>query len=473
MNVSGTNLLSLLLVGVIAITNNACTKQNPQSISASFIGDSFAQDNSFVGLDRVIDRFGSEYGTTKSSSHLDIQPVISESNDTALYILNYGHNKGWKLISSDVRTPAILAESHYGAFSLEDGNPGLSSWIDCLVKDMSDIRHSPDSKLSFSEEEIAANKAFWGDGSRGIIIPGDGEGPGGGDDGGHWYIHGESETVTYDTSHFDVPHWDQYEPYNKYCPYKSGNTTFRVPAGCVAIAGAQALYSYHQKLGVPQMTFSMATCTGDENNYSRTFTAPTSTVWDDMKEAYDDTTSRPCYEAVLIAYVGYLVRMDYSSNGSSASMEDLRTDVFIPMGLNCSYGAYNETLVRDNLIMEKPVVVRASNSVLPIFDWGSSHCFVLDGYKRTRIKTTTYYEWVPDIIGDPGGYFHRDYSTVSYSSPVISYVHINWGWWTQWKLHYNDGWYAITGDWLTHDSGGSPAGSYNYYRSMIYNFSLY
>lgn len=46
---------------------------------------------------------------------------------------------------------------------------------------------------------------------------------------------------------------------------------------------------------------------------------------------------------------------------------------------------------------------------------------------------------------------------------------INWGWWTQWENHENDGWYTLTGSWHVNNNGGA---NYNYYRTMIYGFSL-
>ena len=215
--------------------------------------------------------------------------------------------------------------------------------------------------------------------------------------------------------------------------------------------------------------FSSAICNGNVNNYSQTFDDLSHDVWSTMISDYDNNTWRECSESVLIAYVGSLVQMNYGNNGSGANTETLKSNVFEQMGISCNYGSYNENTVKSSLLSGKPIIVSAYSSF-----WGDGgHCFVIDGYKRTRTKTTTYYDWIPTLPSNPSSPIieHNSYATVSYSAPHISYIQINWGWWDQWTFGANDGWYSLTGSWYTQHESGSTA-NYDYYRNMIYGFSL-
>lgn len=64
----------------------------------------------------------------------DISVYQGEDNDTLLYIVNF-RNGGWRIYSSDKRTPAVLAEGEKGSFSLDEGSPAVAVWINCMSKD--------------------------------------------------------------------------------------------------------------------------------------------------------------------------------------------------------------------------------------------------------------------------------------------------------------------------------------------------
>ena len=73
-------------------------------------------------------------------------------------------------------------------------------------------------------------------------------------------------------------------------------------------------------------------------------------------------------------------------------------------------------------------------------------------------------------INDIKQIISRDYPTHSYSSPEITAIKINWGWWNQWtNPPVNDGWYTLTGSWTVHNGGTYD---YNHYRKMIHGFSI-
>lgn len=447
---------SLAALAIIYCAVISCSKQEQpdNDISPELRTDSYVSWG-------MVDKHASDYRPkTKGANTNDVRitPYLGRQNDTLMYIVNYGNGDGWVVISTDTRTPAIIAKSDKGRFELEDGNIGLRLWMEGIANDMDIIRHAPDSQLTFTNKEIAAHKNYWADSPRGIVIPGHDDG----DEGGHWHIWGRIEEEDYDSLTHMTPRWDQWAPYNKYCPQKS-NGNGRVPAGCVAIAGSQMLYFLHEHLGVPQMMYANASLVGNQVTFSNWST----TAWDSMVSDYNSSSNRPCTEAVLIRYVGNLVGMSYGDGVSMAYTSVLPNNVFSPLGINATYSTYNDLTVKSSLLSGMPVIVGAQTSSGDI-----GHCFVIDGYKRTRTKSTTFYDWVPDWghlpPGDPA---HSSHAEVEYSSPHITYIQINWGWWTQWEYGLNDGWYALTGSWHTVNTSGS-ATDYDSDKYMITGFTI-
>lgn len=443
-------LLLLLVIG--------CTKVSSSLDSPSREVNALPSTGNFVTIHQVRDFAEKVFHTTKANDIIEytIEPMRHAEGDTIAYIINTnGH--GWKILSADSRTPAILAEDYRGSFSLSDGNPGVGIWIDCMKADMAAVRRSSDDQLKFSEEEIAAHKAFWGEGPlRKPELPEL-------DEGGYWATRTTSIVVEADSVDHLTPHWDQLEPYNVYCPLKSWSSTRHVPAGCVAIAGAQVLYCLHYKLGIPEEAYGLMSWNGNTPIYC----FPSSIIWDLMSPSYQDEAADK--EAILIQRAGYLSSMHYADTASSTSQTNLRTSLFPSHGLSCSEHAYSQDTVKKYLICDSPVIVTAYSNLL----FGSGHCFVIDGYKKTYTQYTHYHYWIPN---DPDAWYppgmYEPYYTYSSTSPEITAIKINWGWWTQWRTinPLNDGWYTLTGDWVAEHLDGDTT-HYNYYRDMIYGFT--
>lgn len=457
-------LLSAFFAVVLIV---ACKKDNSWQINQQ---SKSSYSDYFVDYHLVEDFFMRNNPHTRgefSSQSSSILP-FSFRNETVFYIVNFPDNQGWQIVSSDQRTPAILAESPHGSFSLDTDNAGLYAWMIGIAEDMYAVRHAANTDLSFSEEEISCNTRFWSKEPSRSLDPHP-------EDDGAWV--GTSTTVTevYDTiPHLTSTQWAQRDPYNEYCPLTT-NGTGRAPAGCVAVAGAQMLYYLHDKWGVPEYMESSAYCSGyvGTGNYIMTQWNPTNTVWDDMITSL-------CYgscshyhpESVMIARVGWLIGANYDNDGTSASMDNLVDDVFNLYDIDCDYGSYSENAVKNSLLSGLPVIVGASRQWYPNWDFNiPGHAFLIDGYKRTRIKTTTHYTFIPN---DPENYdpsTHPSYDVITYSSPEITSVKMNWGWRSQWYPNYrNDGWYTLTGDWIVELNGNQV--NYHYYRRMINNFSV-
>lgn len=451
-----------------------CTKDN-DDILPPLIENT--EDDYFVDINSVNALFqysDSETRGLSSSSRSSTSSFIFR-NETVFYIVNHPNNQGWKIISSDRRTPPVLAESPRGSFSMGTDNPGLLAWMVGVAEDMFAIRHAENVDLSFSEEEISANIRFWSREPSRSLDPHP-------EDDGEWA--GTTTTITEvvdSIPHLTTTQWHQKDPYNRYCPLRTDIPTERAPAGCNAIAGSQMLYFLHEKWGIPQYMESKAYVSGyvGSGNYIMTQWYPSNTVWGDMIATIcpNGCSSHDHVEGVMIARVGCLLGSQYGNEGTSASLHDLVEDVFNQYGIDCDYGSYSETAVRNSLISGFPVIIGASSQWYPNWDFTiPSHSFLIDGYKRTRVKTTTHFVFVPN---DPDNYdpsSHPSYDVITYSNPIITSIKMNWGWWTQWFTnaynpdYLNDGWYTLTGDWIVDVDEDEL--NYHYYRKMINNFSI-
>lgn len=464
--------LSLLLVLFICCSKGAF---EPLPLNTSSKPSTISQENESNIVSRIdlLRRLDDGCANLKGLFNADYSLSVYTTNaDTLLYIVNYREG-GWKIFSSDKRTPPILAEAEHGRFSIEDGSPAVSVWLDRMAIDIARVRRSSDEKLAFSAEEIKTNLAFWS-GVEPMILQDNEEEPTLRDlPPGHWETETYTVTEVYDSLPHMVPQWSQWMPYNEYCPYYVG-TTDRACAGCVAVAGAQVLHYLHYKIGLPSETYSEGYCVGDIDNYYQSFWNTTTTIWASMDTISHAGSNISVAESILIGSVGASVNMHFCymfNHGFSwAVPSDLTTEVFAPAGIDCVHGNYNEVPVRNNLANRIPVIVSASDMLIPAN--GNIHCFVIDGYKRSRTKYCHHHYYVLDEPSSPYqlvGMPPKDYTTYTYSSPYITNIKINWGWWTQWGDNpVNDGWYSLTGGWTVTNNGTYD---YNYNIKMIYDFT--
>ena len=279
-----------------------------------------------------------------------------------------------------------------------------------------------------------------------------------------------------------TPHWSQRYPYNEFCPFASNGHGGHARAGCTAVAGANVLYYLHNKIGLPATMVSQAIY--DEGDNEWLFHSPSSSVWSAM-----DTLSvyglnyYNLPESIMIGHVGKMIGTHYGGNYSWAWFSNLKSNLFSPYGISCSQGDYDEAIVASSLLNLMPVIITASNLLIPIdFD---IHVFVADAYRRTQIKYTHRHHWVGPIPSpDPEAGFiildgeYDDYYTFTYSSPQVTSIKFNWGWPEQWNDYeqfgadysvLNNGWYSLTDGWVIDD--GNHTYDYNHNRSMIYGFA--
>lgn len=412
-----------------------------------------------------------------SDCPFSVDCITSDDNDTLLYICSK-RGGGWTIYSSDARVPAIIAESDQGSYEDLMQNKNAKAWIQAMAEDIRVIKTLDDEELNFTKEEIENNKSFWksisspdeyvkerqGQSTTRAIHPHGDFIPA-----GHYeYSHSISYSEVYDfIPRLTHTNWHQDFPYNFYCPYKTtGNGIFdHAPAGCVAIAGAEMLYFLHDHFGVPATAPSEAYCNSnidDFPNYDWAQYNYNHGVWGQMND--DGTKAAP-----LVADIGRRVNMRYRNESSSAGLFDLVDNVFLPYGICCTYSDYNTSYLKSTLLSGIPVLLGAQSINQEKPSQTSSHAFIIDRYKRTRIVTENWYEWVWDYTPPNGGPLPLvpEEIVYTYSSPVISMIGMNWGW----GYWYNsfDEWYALTGDWIP---GSLNQYNYNISRKMIYNFHV-
>jgi len=460
---------------VVFLATVSCTKADFYAPVTDFDDHRMAlttrRDSSRVSLSDIYDVIERDFPQTKGSNAIndfEVTSYVRNRTDTLMYIVNSGGN-GWKIYSSDKRTPPILAEGDKGYFSLEEGSPSVAVWLDCLASDMERVLRSSDEELTFSKEDIQANKMFW----MGSLEPAENTRskwdsllkphPT-----GHWEKELISSTIEYEEVDHMAPKWHQESPYNQCCPYYVKKPTKKAYAGCVAVAGAQLLYCLNEKLGVPITMFSDGVCVGDVSNYQKYFSNESANIWDEMSSECVTSVDSLNSEDVLISYVGMLVNMHYCETDddgySWALPRNIKGNILDTYGISSSRGSYDEDIVRESLLNNMPVVVSATDLLIPT-DF-SIHCFVIDGYRKERTKNTYRNYFVNDgtIVSDV---MPVPYLSYSYSTTRVTAIKINWGWDTQWAVPnpVNDGWYTLTGGWTV--TNGETY-DYNHNRTMIY-----
>ncbi len=402
----------------------------------------------------------------------EIAPLTNENGNICAYAINY--SEGWEIISADKRYPPVIGQSAVGCFKYEETIEPIAVWLNSCFEDIELLRQSENLSEVFTEssfEIMDSYQEFWKiitadqdyiESNRHMTRQNIGSG------GGSWQLlQVVTDTIGYEkVEHLITTHWHQDAPYNSYCPLTSYSSIYRAPAGCVAIAGAQTEYFLHNKIGLPERAPLYAFCSAqvpsstgwyiayydDPQMYAYNFS---STAWDEM-ETDDDVI------AALIAHVGICTSMEYSNSVSLSSIGDLVIPCFNNNGIDCSYSDLDNntySALYSNILSGLPVIARAECTTNGV---SAGHAFIIDGYKNSRVRTSTIYTWVPDNP-QTTPQFYDDRIVIRYSLPINHQITMNWGWGDDYP--YDAGWYYPAGEW--------HLSSYNFDHSkkIIYNFS--
>ena len=116
----------IYLIFVVFVATLSCTKADFYAPVTDFEDHGMtltaSRDSNRVSLSDIYDVIERDFPNTKGSNAVndfEVTSYVRNRADTLMYIVNSGGN-GWKIYSSDKRTPAILAEGDKGYFSLEE-----------------------------------------------------------------------------------------------------------------------------------------------------------------------------------------------------------------------------------------------------------------------------------------------------------------------------------------------------------------
>lgn len=126
---------------------------------------------------------------------------------------------------------------------------------------------------------------------------------------GHWELTSVTSTQVLDqqVDHLIPVSWGQSSPYNMFCPNRTDNNAIKTPAGCVALSGAQTLAYLQDLMDLNISVPSTVVSSGNVDAFEIQFSDFGTTLWNNI---YTNDTSA----ASLIAYIGYLVNIEYGNN---------------------------------------------------------------------------------------------------------------------------------------------------------------
>lgn len=299
------------------------------------------------------------------------KPASRNSDITnPLYVVNFGNESGYAIISADKETEPLLAVTESGSITSLDNvdNPGLRLFLDGasrLQKDSTFIVPDP-------------------------IIPGIGE--------EIQIIRKDTVYHSNDTKFGLTPvEWGQTYPEGLLCP----NYT----SGCVATAGAQALSCFKYPT---TLTLSFPGRNSDQIELN----------WSVLRKIFG-TKKQPDYNIQLSSLcreIGHKINSDYSkSNLTTANISDLR--VYLATILP------NDEFVLSNVIASNPrtnEVIGNGVIIMGGFESGKSigHCWLIDGYVYKNYTVSVY-------SIDPTS---RVETLDRQFSKVDLYSYVNWGW---------------------------------------------
>lgn len=322
-----------------------------------------------------------------------------EGNLIPYYIFNSDEKKGFVIISGSERTIPVLGYSDNGRFNMDSIPDGLHFMLDDYEKQINSLE-----KRTFLPEDS--------------IILGT-----------------EKDAIEPLIS----TQWDQYYPYNMYCPIDEEDSLKRTSlTGCVATATSQILYYHAMKYKEEQGSHLVNAITGGIPSYSYTSirntgneifvdsVPPQDLFWDQMSLTYSGIEDKedPSAKAVanLMMICGKAEKMKYSADGSSSY--DVNLFYALPyFGYDCDavcLDAINfsptdwENIIYDELKTGRPVYYGGVSG-----DFG--HAFICDGY-----QSDDYFHFNWGWGGFCNGYYRLsvcdpfgNYKFSSYQSAII------------------------------------------------------
>jgi len=414
-----------------------------------------------------------------------IEAFVSQTNDTLMYVVNYGDSKGWLVVSADKRTPALLSYSEKGNFDLQNPNPG----------DMVLLTDNADAIASLKDKKIDKDSysyKLWTDIETqrisGRRMPGPGE-----ITEGYWKRVNLGTTTTISSTKKVGPllktTWHQRAPLNHHVPRDMRQTAVnnlhpRCAVGCVAVATSQVMYYLQDKYNRNAPIPTKGSCEGlvwkNGHSVRRTFESPSNSAWDKMNLTGRSYGSGSIDQtSLLLGLIGSELGTSYGESSSAKSGNIL--EVFHKHNFT---GGNRESFNNNKAISEldagRPVLVDAARTKIH-HGWGpwkktiykNGHQWVMDGYDKITTMYTSRYTW--EWISDDGREPLVERSRPDFLPPWINadrpedgqssfyrsntYVLMNWGWGSSSENHR----YLTTSEWKVGKR------NYQYRKNMIIN----
>ena len=344
---------------------------------------------------------------------------------TLLYIVNYADDK-WEIISADKRTPMIIASGE-GYFKPDTTENGSMFYLNMIAEQVLKIRQNDtiyetgfQNILKWSE--ISKQPLILLDTQKNIseyLYP----------------IDSRSSQNTAQIGPLLYTQWGQSghnDMYNLYCPFKVSPPTERVPAGCVAVAGAQVLHYLYKTLNTKVFMPNFANCNGNFKNYSQEFSPFCNNFFiRDIPLNKADTTKDKKYTSIFLAWIGNTIGIEYGNDVSTARTLSL-SKIFDLYKVDYSYSdSLNVQIAINSIKNEMPIIV--SGQKMGTKSDGTEkigHCWVIDGYKSITTKTTHFFYLSPYELSQEEisalTISDSNYKTVTNST--VEYFNMNWGW---------------------------------------------
>lgn len=461
-----------------------------------YITDDFRPQNGSISTKAVMDDYNVSFKEANIlANKLDSDNraysinAYTKDEDTLFYVINY--HSGWKVISGDKRTQAILAEDNSGSLDLRTiDNPGVKIWFEDLSDHLRAIKNT--TVNDYNEKNLLFWSKVTGNYDKAIVQtryfdPTDTSEIGS----GYRWVRFYRGTTTADSYINTIPHmlstkWGQSAPWNNGYPFNPNNPTQVAPTGCTAVAMAQVIYHSHYRLGKPAWLRHGSTVSGyiiDSNNYSYTYIGGAlvnnSTRWDDMP--LDSTFTNIEYVSSLMADVGCAVNMTYGLSGSGGWAS---SSAFNQFDIQCNHSSYSVSSVENSLSLGSPVVITAFRDPIYllgfIIDYLGGHTWVIDGRTTRKHDISSTYEWVLisqlpyfPTFNEPDCQYFTEEEAMAYDPDLYSgkievintssysnYWLMNWGY----DGRYDSSYFSSYGDWTigTH--------TYKYEKEIWYDF---
>ncbi len=395
----------------------------------------------------------------------EVIPYGLEGTETLMYIVNYSSGR-WEIISADKRTPVVLASGE-GAFYQDDDSHGSTLYLKMLAESILELKQK-------ETDLIDENVLLWAEATgepiclqdvatKAVV--------------NYTYVLGSNSEVDVEehVSPLLYTQWGQSgydDMYNYYCPYKTDSTGVsigvRASAGCTVVAGAQVLHYLYKTLGANIYMPNTASCSGVVGNYVQEFSKSCNMYYmRDIPLNEEELSIYPhriTYTRIFMAWIGYIIGVDYKNDGSYASLRSL-AEVFDLYGIDFNHKeSYDYNVVAENILDGKPVIICGFREVTKSDSPETKgHTWVIDGYKRTLIDMDIYcYRSSVELTEEEiAALTMNDCNFVFNSRTTQREFNMNWGWSGQ-----CDGWFLFSADdW---DVNGTP---YNHNMEMMYNFT--